>query len=201
MRESAVRREGKSTSAGCLAGRDLRQRGMAGPPHLVVLMRHAIAEDRSDTGRDEDRRLTGEGKRKLREVVAGMRALDLPVERVASSPLVRAIETAEIVAEGFGLDEEVDVVRALAPGAGPDAVLAALGGMGRVGGIVLVGHEPDLAELASTLLTGTPGLLHMGFRKAGLAGIVVASLPPRSAGALEFFLTPGQLRKIGRGGD
>jgi phosphohistidine phosphatase SixA len=63
---------------------------------------------------------------------------------------------------------------------------------------VLVGHEPDLAALASTLLTGTPGLVHMAFRKAGLAGIVVASLPPRSAGALEFFLTPAQLRRIGR---
>ena len=77
-------------------------------------------------------------------------------------------------------------------------MLAALGHVGRPSGIVLVGHEPDLAALASTLLIGTPGLLHLGFRKAGLAGIVVPSLPPRSAGSLEFFLTPGQLRRIGR---
>lgn len=173
---------------------------MAGPPHLLMLLRHAIAEDRSDTGRDHDRRLTGEGKRKLREVVAGMRALELPVERIVSSPLRRAVETAEIVAEGYGLDEDVDVSPALAPGEGPDAVLAALADVGRPSGIVLVGHEPDLAALASTLLTGTPGLVHMGFRKAGLAGVVVASLPPRSVGALDFFLTPGQLRRIGRGG-
>lgn len=172
---------------------------MAGPPHLLMLLRHAIAEDRSHTGRDEDRRLTGEGKRKLREVVAGMCALELPVERVLSSPLVRAVETAEIVAEGLGLEDGVDVAQALAPGAGSDAVFAALGEVGRASGIVLVGHEPDLSMLASTLLTGTPGLVHMAFRKAGLAGIVVARLPPRGAGALEFFLTPGQLRKIGRG--
>lgn len=165
-----------------------------------MLLRHAIAEDRSDSGRDRDRRLTGEGKRKLRDVVAGMRALDLPVERVVSSPLERARETAEIVAEGYGLDDGVDVSPALAPGAGPDAVLAALAEVGRPSGVVLVGHEPDLAALASTLLTGSPGLVGMGFRKAGLAGIVVATLPPRSAGALEFFLTPGQLRRIGRGG-
>ncbi len=171
---------------------------MAGPPHLVMLLRHAIAEDQSATARDEDRRLTGEGKRKLREVVAGMRALELPVERVVSSPLRRAVETAEIVAEAWGSPEDVDLMPALTPGAGPDAVFAALANVGRPSGIVLVGHEPDLAALASTLLTGTPGLVHMGFRKAGLAGIAVASLPPRGAGALEFFLTPGQLRRIGR---
>ncbi|MEB2285598.1 MAG: hypothetical protein B6D46_14280 [Polyangiaceae bacterium UTPRO1] len=165
-----------------------------------MLMRHAIAEDRSDTGRDHDRRLTGEGKRKLREVVAGMRALELPIERVVSSPLRRAVETAEIVAAGFELDDAVVVASAFAPGAGPDAALAALADVGRPRGLVLVGHEPDLAMLASTLLTGTPGLVHMGFRKAGLAGFVVATLPPRSAGALEFFLTPGQLRRIGAGG-
>jgi len=45
---------------------------MAGSPHLLMLLRHAIAEEQSATGRDDDRRLTGEGKRKLREVVAGM---------------------------------------------------------------------------------------------------------------------------------
>lgn len=161
-------------------------------------MRHAIAEDRSDSGRDEDRRLTGEGRRKLREVVAGMRALELPVERILTSPLRRAVETAEIVAAGYELAAGVDESSALAPGAGPDAVIRALGDVGRPSGVVLVGHEPDLAALASTLLTGTPGLVHMAFRKAGIAGIVVATLPPRSAGALDFFLTPGQLRRIGR---
>ena len=164
-----------------------------------MLLRHAIAEEQSASGRDEDRRLTGEGKRKLREVVAGMRALELPVDVVMSSPLKRAVETAEIVADGYESKREIEITPALEPGAGPDAVLAALAHVGRPSGIVIVGHEPDLAALASTLLVGTPSLLHMGFRKAGLAGIVVASLPPRAAGALEFFLTPQQLRRIGRG--
>ena len=173
---------------------------MPGPPHLLLLMRHAIAEDQSPTRTDEDRRLTGEGKRKLREVVAGMRALELPVEAVLTSPLRRAVETAAIVADGYGIPEAVQLAPALAPGGGPDAVMRSLGDIGRPTGIVLVGHEPDLAELTSTLLVGTPGLLHVGFRKAGLACVVVASLPPRAAGSLEFFLTPAQLRRIGRAG-
>ena len=171
---------------------------MAGPPHLLLLLRHGIAEEAAASHRDQDRRLTGEGKRKLREVVAGMRALELPVEAVLSSPLRRAVETAEIVAEAYGLADAVEITPALAPGAGPDAVHAALATIGAPSGVVLVGHEPDMGALASTLLVGTPSLLQMGFRKAGLAGIVVASLPPRRAAALEFFLAPGQLRRIGR---
>ena len=163
-----------------------------------MLLRHAIAEDASATRQDEERRLTGEGKRKMREVVAGMRALELPVDLVLSSPLRRAVETAKIVAGGYGSTEDVEVMPALAPGVGPDVVLAALAAIGRPSGVVLVGHEPDLTALASMLLTGTPGIVQMAFRKAGLAGIMVASLPPRSAGHLEFFLTPGQLRRIGR---
>jgi phosphohistidine phosphatase len=176
-----------------------QSRGMPGPPHLLLLMRHAIAEDQSPTRNDEDRRLTGEGKRKLREVVAGMRALELPVEAVLTSPLRRAVETAAIVADGHGIPDAVRLLPALAPGGGLDLVLQGLGDIGRPSGVVLVGHEPDLAALTSTLLVGTPGLLHLGFRKAGLAGVVVASLPPRNAGTLEFFLTPAQLRRIGRG--
>lgn len=168
-------------------------------PHLLLLLRHAIAEDQKADQRDEDRRLTGEGKRKLRGVVAGMRAMDLPVDTILTSPLRRARETAEIVAAGYGLDETVEVLPALAPAGGAEALFDALGRYGASNGIVLVGHQPDLGELASTLLTGTSTLVPLPFRKAGLAGITVSGLPPRHAGSLEFFLTPAQLRRIGRG--
>ncbi len=173
---------------------------MASGPHLLLLLRHAIAEDVSRTGEDEDRRLTGEGKSKLREVVAGMRALALPVEAILTSPLRRARETAEIVAAGYDIEDRVVVTAALAPGGGATELFKALGACGGAQGVVLVGHQPDLGELASTLLVGTPGLVPLPFKKAGLAGIAVESLPPRAAGLLEFFLTPGQLRKIGRAG-
>lgn len=165
-----------------------------------MLLRHAIAEDAAAGQPDEERRLTGEGKRKLREVVAGMRALDLPVEVILTSPLRRTRETAAIVATAYGLaDDRVIDVAALAPGRAP-AVLAALGDHAACAAILLVGHQPDLGEIASTLLVGTPGLVPLPFRKAGLAAITVAAVPPRAAGTLEFFLTPGQLRRIGRAG-
>jgi phosphohistidine phosphatase len=164
----------------------------------LLLLRHGIAEDAAPGETDASRRLTGEGKRKLREVAAGMRALDLPVDVVLTSPLRRARETAAIVADAYGLDDAVIDVAALAPAGGPDAVLEALRAHARRESILLIGHQPDLGELASTILVGTPGLVPLPFRKAGLAAISVASVPPRAAGTLEFFLTPGQLRRIGR---
>lgn len=167
---------------------------------LLLLVRHGIAEDATGDQPDAERRLTGEGKRKLREAVAGMRALDVPLDVILTSPLRRARETAAIVAAGFGLDDEVVVIAPpLAPRGGADAVLATLAAHRDAAAIMLVGHQPDLGELASVLLVGTPTLVQLPFRKAGFAAISVPSLPPRSAGTLEFFLTPGQLRRIGRG--
>jgi hypothetical protein len=55
-----------------------------------------------------------------------------------------------------------------------------------------------MGELTSTLLVGTPGLLTVDFKKAGVAVVSVAALPPRSAGVLELFTGPGPLRRIGR---
>ncbi len=168
-------------------------------PHLILLLRHGIAEDAQRGQNDEDRRLTGEGKRKLREAVAGMRAADIPVGTILTSPLRRARETAEIVAEGYEREDDMTELPALAPGGRAEAVLEVLGDHRDAGGsVLLVGHQPDLGELASTLLVGTPSLVPLPFRKAGLAGITVPALPPRSAGVLEFFLTPGQLRKMAR---
>lgn len=127
-----------------------------------------------------------------------MRVLGLPVEAILTSPLHRARETAAIVAGIYALQDRTEPTLALAPGAGPDAVIAALGACRGAAGVLLVGHQPDLGEIASALLVGTPGLVSLPFKKAGLAGIRVATLPPREAGVLEFFLTPGQLREIGR---
>lgn len=167
--------------------------------HLLLLLRHAVAEEPTAGQADAERRLTAEGKRKLRDVVAGMRALDLPVDVVLTSPLRRTRETAAIVADGYGLaDDRVVATPALAPGGAADDLRAALGKCARCEGVVLVGHQPDLGELASILLVGTPGLVPLPFKKAGLAGITVGALPPRQAGVLEFFLTPAQLRRIGR---
>jgi phosphohistidine phosphatase len=168
---------------------------------LLMLLRHGIAEEPNADRRDAERRLTGEGKRKTREVAAGMAVLELPVEAVLTSPLVRARQTAEIVADVYGLDEaRLEIVEALAPGHDADAVFRALRPHQAAAGVLLVGHEPDMGELTSTLLVGTPGLVGVRFKKAGLAAVSVASLPPLGAGVLELLAGPALLRRLGRAG-
>jgi phosphohistidine phosphatase len=171
---------------------------MARPRQVVLLLRHGIAEAPSPGCVDEERRLTVEGARVLAEVAAGMRALALPVEAIVSSPLRRARETAAIVAAAFRVEDRIDALRALEPGAGPDAAIAALAAYREASGVLVVGHQPDLGEIASTILVGTPGLVPLPFGTAGLAGIAVTALPLRAPGVLEFFLTADQVCRIGR---
>ncbi len=150
----------------------------------IWLLRHAIAEERSleHPEMDEFRRLTVEGRKKLRRLLKVLTARLPRPERVLSSPYVRAAQTAEIAAKAWGLAcEQLDC---LAPG---EDAFDWLLEQGTAGPLVLVGHEPDLSWLAARLL----GLEAPCFRlkKAGLCGLLGA---PGQA-SLEFLLTPRSL--------
>lgn len=182
----------------CRIAGNLRGSNVVTATYLILLLRHADAEQASAGRPDAERRLTAKGVSTVREVVSGMRALGLPVDAILTSPLQRARETAAIVAGGYDLNGQVKSTTALAPGAGAEAALVALEACQGASSIMLVGHQPDLGEIASTLLVGTPGLVALPFKKAALAGISVATLPPRVAGVLEFFLEPRHLQMVGR---
>lgn len=111
------------------------------------LVRHGAAEPAAAAGSDAARRLTPEGRAAF---AAHARALAprLAVSRVVTSPLVRARETAALLAEATGARVEEDP--ALASGASDGAALLALAR--RLGaGVALVGHNPELAEAASAV--------------------------------------------------
>jgi phosphohistidine phosphatase len=117
---------------------------MSGPRELLLL-RHGIAEERSPDREDGGRALTPRGERRTRAVLERLLALDLGCERIVSSPLVRARQTA-----------------ALAEKAGLTTRLQRLG---------LVGHEPDLSTLAARLIGAPAGSLAL--RKAGVIVLVL----------------------------
>ena len=73
----------------------------------LYLLRHGIAEDHSETGRDEDRRLTAEGRRKLESVLERAHAAGASPTAIFSSPLRRALETAELAARGLGYEGRI----------------------------------------------------------------------------------------------
>jgi phosphohistidine phosphatase len=164
----------------------------------LYLVRHGIAAPASASIIDADRALTEEGMRKTGRVAHGLRALNVKPEAILSSPLRRAQETAEIMASILAPKVPVEIHPPLAFGHEPREVIQTLRAHRGAEQVMLVGHQPDMGELASFLLSGSPNLVHLPFKKAATAAVTVASLPPRSAGVLEWFLTPAQLKLIGR---
>jgi phosphohistidine phosphatase len=157
----------------------------------LSVMRHGPAEEEADSGIDADRALTAAGRERVRNVAkALLESAEEPVE-VIMSPLVRAVQTAEIVAVMTTVVERHGAVRVrqeLAPGGdGVDLAMSlASGGRRRV---LIVGHEPDLSALVSALL-GAP--LGQPFDKAMIVGLQLTADP--GSARLRFVLDPKTLR-------
>ncbi|MGH7412067.1 MAG: phosphohistidine phosphatase SixA [Candidatus Methylomirabilis sp.] len=169
----------------------------------LYLMRHGIAVPREQhsTLADAERPLTEEGIRKTREVARGLTQLGVACERIFSSPLVRARQTAEITARVLGIDDRVEEWPELGAGGSNDTLLDRLRSVARSKGLeaaLLVGHEPQLSELTSLLLSGTQNL-SVDFKKAAVCCLQVAAALKRGEALLRWFLTPKQLRLLGKG--
>lgn len=166
----------------------------------LFLLRHGLAEERDEIRYPDDslRPLTAAGRRKLRRIAAGMRALDLEFDAVWSSPYLRARQTAEIVADAFRVRKRLELVPELAPAGGVRRLLRRLAGKSAAAeNILLVGHEPYLGELAGFLISGRAGL-PLALKKGGLC-LLARETPVRGRrAALEWLLTPRQLIALGR---
>jgi phosphohistidine phosphatase len=161
----------------------------------LYLVRHAIAAERGEEWPDDTKRpLTERGIARFKEVVAGLRWLDVALDEIITSPLVRAKQTAELLATGIEGKPVVRLLDALAPGHGPATVMTQLAKLTRGSRIALVGHEPDLGELAAHLVGASRP---MPFRKGGVCRIDVETLTSKRAGTLHWFLPPKALRKLG----
>jgi len=164
-------------------------------PCALYLVRHAIAAERGEDWPDDDKRpLTERGIARFKEVVSGLEALDAEIDEVFTSPLVRAKQTADLLAAGVKAKPSVKILDALSPGHSPTSVLAQLAKAAKRRRIALVGHEPDLGELAAHLIGAGRAL---PFKKGGICRIDVESLTSRRAAALIWFVTPKVLRKLG----
>jgi phosphohistidine phosphatase len=163
----------------------------------IYLLRHAIAVDHETRGVTEEQRpLTQEGASKMRAAAEGMKESGVEFDALLTSPLVRARQTADIVASVYGVRNLVKEIPALKPGISIPRLWAALKPYARCGHLLLVGHEPDLSEFASVLLTGRTRGMRMEFKKGGLCLIEVESIPSKSPGLLHWHLTNKQLRAM-----
>ncbi|MBX3263751.1 MAG: histidine phosphatase family protein [Labilithrix sp.] len=134
----------------------------------LYVMRHGPAEDTSPTGRDGDRALTPEGRERTRAVARALVAEGEAPLTIIASPLVRALQTAEIVAAVTDLEKRVreakdaggapgavEIRREMAPGGDTLGLVLELARAGRKRAMV-VGHEPDLSMLVSRLIDRQP---------------------------------------------
>jgi len=166
------------------------------PAPSWYLVRHAIAAERGDDWPDDDvRPLTHAGTARMRRAVAGMRELDMKVDVVLTSPLVRAVETAELLVAGLRPAPVLQVLAPLAPGNSPAKAADALASISAELGIAVIGHEPGLGELAAWLIGArTP----LAFKKGGVCRIDFEGSPTARAGRLVWFATPKMLRAMGK---
>jgi phosphohistidine phosphatase len=161
----------------------------------LYLIRHGIAEEPSPGAPDSERRLTREGRVKTQRAMRGLMSLRPELEVILTSPLARARETAEILAAELG-SVDIETFPALASGESTRSLCAALATRSCRSGVALVGHEPDLGELASYILTGDESAAHLRFRKAGVATFELESLAQLRPATLRWFLPPSLLRRL-----
>lgn len=138
-----------------------RRSGRAGEPLRVLVIRHAMAEEKgkfAKTGApDAERPLTRIGKRKMRKGARGIVRLEPELSTLASSPLTRAAQTADLLAREYarsGVKIEPVRLSVLAPGKTVNLLLTWVAEQKRGTTIAVVGHEPHLGQFISWALTG-----------------------------------------------
>jgi phosphohistidine phosphatase len=162
----------------------------------LLIVRHAIAFDRDRHRWREDtaRPLSPAGIRRSRKAAAGLRELTKAPQRVLTSPLTRARQTAQILVEiaGWPAPEEVPE---LSPGEPAMAVLALLG-KDRSKLVAVVGHQPGLGYLLAACLIGGGGALPIEMKKNAVACVSFEGAPRAGHAALKWLATPRMLRAL-----
>jgi phosphohistidine phosphatase len=144
----------------------------------LYLVRHAEAIERSGTAPDASRYLTTKGRLAFRKIARRVRKAGVAPAVIFTSPLLRSVQTAEILAERTKHQGAVVVAKELSPGFGLRDLRSLLSGAGNPAEAAFVGHEPDLGDLAATLLA-----LPRGFpmRKGAVVAVEVAESPTKGS--------------------
>jgi phosphohistidine phosphatase len=165
--------------------------------HLLVV-RHGIAEDREIFGRtekdDDLRPLTSEGRKKMARGAEGLHTLVPALDFIASSPLVRAQQTAAIVAKAYGISVG-EATRTLEPDALLAQFLKWIDPHEDSEVVAVVGHEPHLSALVTWLISGVDDS-RLVLKKGGACLLEFTGRPHRAGAVLHWLHTPATLRKL-----
>ena len=164
------------------------------PTLELYLIRHGLAADRGDEYPDDSKRpLTSEGVASLRKEAKALDVLEIGFDHIITSPLVRTRQTADVFAAHLKTKPTISNSDALTPAGSAASVIQEIGKHARKGRIALVGHEPNMGELAARLV-GARGAIP--FKKGAICRIDFDVLPPKGIGQLRWFVPPKMLRKL-----
>ena len=153
---------------------------------ILYFLRHGDAGSHSMAADDDARPLTPAGVEALRAAAPVWRRLNLRPDVVISSPLPRALATAELFVEGIGLERQPMADARLEPGASWADLAQAMAALPDARRVAFVGHEPDLSG-AVCLLTGAASVR---LRKGGVACVEFPGVPEPGSGELAWLLDP-----------
>lgn len=154
----------------------------------IYIARHAWADEPDEDTYPDDRQrpLTEPGRRRYRRMLETMIQRGFAPDLIASSPLVRCLQTAEIMADVVPTQPDIVVLPALSPGADATPLLQ-WSCQQNVNRIAWVGHAPDVGWLTAALIGGPNSAI--AFAKGGIAEVRFEETPELGAGYLHWFVT------------
>jgi len=160
----------------------------------LFVLRHGEAGNRQKLMMiDTKRALTAAGRNEIEEVANGLTRLKVKPDRIVTSPLVRARETAEIVAK-VQKSDSLEEWNELKPEGNRQQFYARLSKLKSDLSVMVVGHEPYLSTMLCEVIGAPGGRLLL--KKGGVARVRVDALSPKVAGELRWLLSPRLLKKF-----
>jgi phosphohistidine phosphatase len=153
----------------------------------LFLIRHGDAEKSSPQKKDSERELTHNGRESTKIAAGYWKHLIPGFDYIISSPYKRSLETAEIIAQVFEYSNGIVTDTKLKPGSRTDD-LVELTQIYSGKNIAVVGHQPDLSDFVSDLISGSNALVE--FRKSAIAKISFSSKIKKGKGTLDYLIPP-----------
>jgi phosphohistidine phosphatase len=157
---------------------------------ILYFLRHGLAGVRKEWHGDDARRpLSKKGMKNMAMQARALARLDLQLHVIITSPLTRAAQTADIIAEELKMVPQLKQDERLQPGFGRDHLVQVLADHPQAKNIMLVGHEPDFSQTISALTGGGKVIL----KKGGLARVDITTTDSLQ-GDLVWLLPPKSMR-------
>jgi len=159
----------------------------------IYFLRHASAGQYDPAGNDDKRPIDKTGEQQSHDVGRALSALELKLDVVISSPLTRAMQTAEIAASELGHKGKIVIDEALRPEANYEQFEELLARHGKEKAIMVVGHNPSMTDFLNQMLAGSDSAEFIDFKKGAVAKV---EKDGSEAAVLKWYMTPKLVRAI-----